>query len=289
MNRMTTIEIEAMIRNLRSLSVPEIVFLWRKALVAIPPRIDGDATRSCARENLIRDIQNFDRGKTTSPRAILDNLKDAYPEIFERMISGDGNDIAPLHEGEVRSLLRSKVSVDRISDWHHEILPTKEQIDNDCLILFAIACDIDLMKHKRFSRPMFCQMIESRLRGNNKDFAVQCMECFTSYAKEKGKVLLWKIAELCEFDERTLRRKINCERDGKGRFRDIDCYRKIFESILKLRPSPTNEDELADISDTANDQTSCLLLAAELDLLKTDFSTYSIIKEWICGQLSVRL
>lgn len=263
-----------------------------KAEVSTPPRIKGDATRSCARENLIRDIQNLKRGKTTSPRAICDNLKYVYPEIFERMISDDGIDIAPLHEGRARNLLRSKVSVECIFDWHHEISPTKEQIDNDCLILFAIACDRDLMDRKRFSRPMFCQMIESRLQGNNKDFAVQCMECFTSYAKEKDNVLLWKIAELCEFDERTLRRKINCERDGKGRFRDIDCYRKIFESILKLRKlrlPATSEDKLAAISDEANDQTSCLLLAAELDLRKPDFSTYSTIKEWICGQLSVRL
>lgn len=79
MNRPKTSAREARIRNMRSLSVPEIVFSCRKALVAIPPRIDGDATRSCSRENLIRDIQNFDRGKTTFPRTLLDNLKYAYP------------------------------------------------------------------------------------------------------------------------------------------------------------------------------------------------------------------
>lgn len=276
---------DALRSRIGALSVPEFAHLASKFTVAMLPAV-VEKSKSFNRDNLMRDIRNYERGKTRVPRDILANFKAAYPERFAALCDFE-QDVRPLREGRVRKLLREEVSWSKAGNWHAAISSDEGLYYGDMLILFAVACDTDLIERKYFSRPLFGTLIDERLDGDKSDFAVRCMKGFVDLAKETDGVDRWKIAKLVDFDERTLRRKIRCERDRCGRFRNIEEYERIFEAILRVRFDAEGENIEEAIRDIASDQVECLLLAAEFDRWKPDFSNYPRIVRWLGGQLSV--
>lgn len=279
---------EPLMRILKELSAPEIAYVVSKQFVTILPKSEGKI-KIRIRENLMRDWRNLEQGKTHSSRAILDNLMLLYPERVKEMMAGDPF-VAPIYDGPVRTFLREECSFAKYMKWHRLISSDDNRLYGDLIIIFALACDAELIEREYLSRPMFRQLFEERIKGVKEDYAVRFMRRIFNYAKEEDEVTLKLVAETVKIDERTLRRKIGCERDGDGRFRDMECYRKIFDSILKIRYHGTLTDEVCEaIQISSEDMCECLLLAAILDKFDPDLTTYSRLRDWFSGQLSVRL
>lgn len=276
---------ESLMRILKELSAPEIAYVVSKHFVTILPKSEGKIR---IRENLMRDWRNLEQGKTHSSRAILDNLELLYRERVKEMMAGDSF-VAPIYDGPVRTLLREECSFAKFMKWHRLISSDDDRLYGDLIILFALACDAELIERKCLSRPMFQQLFEERIEGVKEDYAVRLIMKIFDYAKEQDEVTRKLVAETVRFDERTLRRKIGCERDGDGRFRDMESYRKIFDAILKIRYHDALTDEVREaIRIMSGDMCECLLLAAILDKFNPDLTSYSRLRDWFSGQLSVR-
>lgn len=278
---------ESLTRMAKALSVPELAYVASMPFVVLLPKSE-DKKAKTIRENLMRNMRNFAQGKTHSQRAIFHNLKLLNPGRIKEMMD-ESPVVAPIYDGPVRTLLREECSFAKIKSWHQLISPDDDRFYGDMIILFALACDAELVNREYFSRPMFQQLFEERLKGESEDYAVRLMTKIFNYAKEQDGVTRKLVAETIGWDERTLRRKIGCERDGDGRFRDMEGYRKIFDTMSKIRyPYPLTDEVCESIRIESEDMCECLLLAAILDKFNPDLTTYSRLRDWFSGQLSVR-